>query len=103
MNHSSLPGLASVKSPISLPSCLSIGVSVMRPGFGSRQASMRSSQPAAPSPFTEYLAKLEISQSPTRSRTVRTSLATCSKSVERRHEKSSLTPSGANHSGTSSP
>ena len=46
------------------------------------------------------------SKSPTgrrRSRTVRTSSATCAKSVERRHENSSLTPSGANHSGTSSP
>ena len=42
------PRLASVKSPISLPSSFSIGASVMRPGFGSLQASIRSSQAAAP-------------------------------------------------------
>src|SRR5918992_807318 len=97
-----LPRLASEKSPISLPSCFSIGASVMRPGFGSLQASRRSSQPAAPSPVTLYLAKDEISDRPTNVRTVFTSIATCSKSLERRHENLSLTPSGAYHSGTSS-
>ena len=103
MNHSPSPRLASVKSPISLPSSFSIGASVMRPGFGSLQASIRSSQAAAPSPVTLYLAKFEISARPTPSRTVATSLATWEKSLERRHENSSLTPSGAYHSGTSSP
>src|SRR5437899_434068 len=86
MNHSPSPTLASVKSPISLPSSLSIGASVMRPGLGSLQASMRSSQAAAPSPVISYLAKLEISDRPTPPRTAATSLATWLKSVERRHE-----------------
>src|SRR5690606_16544096 len=96
------PKFATVKSPISLPSSFSIGASAMRPGAGSLQASIRSSQSPALSPVTRYLAKLEISIRPTRLRTACTSAATCSKSVERRHENSSLAPCGAYQSGTSS-
>ena len=80
-----------------------MGASVMRPGFGIREAKIWSSQTKAPSPTTEYLAKPEISIKPTPLRTDCVSSATYSKSVERRHENLSCTPSGANQSGTSSP
>ena len=47
---------ATVKSPMSLPLALSIGVSTMRPGFGMRFASIFESQASAPFPVTSYLA-----------------------------------------------
>jgi hypothetical protein len=50
-----------------------------------------------------YLAKPELSISPTPSRTARASSPTVSKSVERCQLKLSRTPGGANQSGTSSP
>jgi hypothetical protein len=74
---SSSATLAMVKSPISLPNSLSIGVSTMRPGFGMVLVIRCDSQASAPWPETRYLAKLAISVTPTRSRTAQTSLPTC--------------------------
>ena len=104
MNFSS-PVLAMVKSPISLPNSLSIGVSTMRPFFGMRLVISRLRKSSAPGPDTSYLAKLAISVTPTRSRVARTSLPTCSKSLERWNETMSFgsVPFGANHSGVSRP
>ena len=104
MNLSS-PALAIVKSPISLPNSLSIGVSTMRPVFGMRLVISRLRNSSAPAPDTSYLAKLAISVTPTRSRVARTSLPTCSKSLERWKETMSFgsVPFGANQSGVSSP
>ena len=103
MKNLSSPRLDRVKSPMSFPFLFNIGASVMRPGLGIREAKIWSSQATVPSPTTEYLAKPEISIKPTPLRTDCVSSATCSKSVERRHENLSCTPSGANQSGTSSP
>ena len=97
------PRFASVKSPMTLPSSLSIGASTMRPSRGMRLASIRSSHPRAPGPVTRYFANPEVSVRPTRSRTARHSAPTCSKSTERRQENTSSTPGGANQRGVSSP
>ena len=94
MKKSPSPSFASVKSPISLPSCFSIGASTMRPTSGIRQARIRSSQLSAPGPFTVYFANPEISMIPTFCRTFFASSPTVSKSVERRQENSSLNALG---------
>ena len=101
----SSPALAMVKSPISLPNSLSIGVSTMRPTFGMRLVISRLRNSSAPGPDTSYLAKLAISVTPTLSRVFFTSLPTCSKSLERWKDTISFgsMPFGANHSGVSSP
>jgi hypothetical protein len=84
---------------------LSIGVKTMRPFFGMRLVISRLRKSSAAGPDTSYLAKLAISVTPTRSRTARTSLPTCSKSLERWKETLSLgsVPLGANQSGVSRP
>ena len=75
----------------------------MRPCAGILLASRPSSQARAPGPLTVYFAKPVVSMRPTCVRTAATSAATVSKSVERYQLNSSRTPSGAYHSGTSSP
>ncbi len=94
-----------VKSPISLPNSLSIGVSTSRPALGMRLVISRLRKSSEPGPVTSYLAKLAISVTPTRSRVARTSLPTCAKSLERWKETTSLAsdPAGANQSGVSRP
>ena len=101
----SSPVFAIVKSPISLPNSFSIGDSTIRPFFGMRLVRIRLRKASAPGPLTSYLAKLAISVTPTRSRTARTSLPTCSKSLERWKETMSFgsLPFGANQSGVSRP
>ena len=94
---------ATEKSPMTRPSSFSIGASVIRPIAGNLQARIVSSQAAAPAPLMVYFAKFEISDKPTESRTVATSFATGSKSVDRRQLKASSTPSGANQSAVSKP
>ena len=74
--NSSSPVRATENSPTIRPSGLSIGVSAMRPGFGRRLVNRPCSHSAVPGPVTRYLAKLEHSVRPTRSRTARHSSAT---------------------------
>ena len=87
------------------PSGLSIGVRAIRPGFGRRLVNSPCSHSAAPGPVTRYLAKLEHSVRPTRSRTARHSSATTGNALERRNVTSSTgsSPGRWNHSGCSSP
>jgi len=82
--------LAMVKSPISLPNSLSIGVKTMRPFFGMRLVISRLRNASEPAPETSYLAKLAISVTPTDRRVARTSAPTWAKSLERRKETTSF-------------
>ena len=75
---------ASEKSPMIVPRSLSIGASTMRPGFGMRAASSRSSHASAPGPEMSYFPKPEISMMPTWLRTARHSSRTTGKALERR-------------------
>ncbi len=86
-----------MKSPISLPPALSIGVRLMRPSRGMRFAMIRFSQLSASGPSTSYLPKLWISLMPTALRTARHSSPTGPKALERRNEgvSASASPSGA--------
>ena len=86
---SSSPMRATENSPTMRPCGLSIGVRTMRPTFGSRLVNSPCSQPAAPGPETRYLAKFDVSVSPTRSRTAWHSSATSGKAFERRKVTSS--------------
>ena len=103
--NSSSPVRATENSPTIRPSGLSIGVSAMRPGFGSRLVNRPCSHSADPGPVTRYLAKLEHSVSPTRSRTARHSSATTGNALDRRNVTSSTgsSPGRWNHSACSSP
>ena len=86
---SSSPMRATENSPTMRPCGLSIGVRTMRPTFGSRFVNSPCSQAAAPGPETRYLAKFDVSVSPTRSRTAWHSSATSGKALERRKVTSS--------------
>ena len=102
---SSSPIRDTENSPTMRPCGLSIAVRCVRPILGSRLVNSPCSQSAAPSPDTRYLAKLEHSLRPTRSRTARDSSPTHSNAFERWNVTSSIgsRPGRWNHSGCSSP
>jgi hypothetical protein len=76
-----------VNSERTEPEGLSAWQRLMRPtALGMALATMWSSQARAPGPSTVYLANEESSMSPTRSRMVATSAATCGNQLERRNE-----------------
>ena len=71
---------------MSRPDGASIGVRLIRPGFGIRPAMIRLSQARASAPFTLYFPKFCTSLMPTPSRTAKTSRAVASKAFDRRND-----------------
>ena len=69
IHHVPSPQLKMVKSPLSLPSSLSIGAKLARPGFGSFEAITLLSQASALGPETSKREKPVISSKPTPERT----------------------------------
>ncbi len=94
-----------MRSPVSLPDSLVIGVSAMRPAIGTRPASTRSRNALAPGPEKRNLQKPVVSIMPTAARTARVSARTRSQALERPNVTCSVgsSPGAWNHRADSSP